>query len=153
TPLALLTIPILDTTAAILRRKLTGRSLYSTDRGHLHHCLQRRIANPRYVLLVVSGCCLVTVAGALGGFLMKDELMALVSCVGVVVMLVATRLFGHAELLLVTHRLRSFLKSFIRLPEPGGARQMEVRLQGTLEWSELWQQIIECGKQLNLCRM
>ena len=28
--------------AAILRRKLTGRSIYTTDRGHLHHCLLRR---------------------------------------------------------------------------------------------------------------
>ena len=43
-PLSLLTIPIFDTTAAILRRKLTGRSIYSTDRGHIHHCLLRRRA-------------------------------------------------------------------------------------------------------------
>src|SRR5262245_26371483 len=39
TPVALLAIPILDTTAAIVRRKLTGRSVYTTDRCHLHHCL------------------------------------------------------------------------------------------------------------------
>ena len=30
-PVALLALPIFDTTAAIVRRKLTGRSLYSTD--------------------------------------------------------------------------------------------------------------------------
>src|SRR5437868_2212657 len=41
-PAVLLTIPIFDTFAAILRRKLTGRSIYSTDRGHLHHCLLSR---------------------------------------------------------------------------------------------------------------
>src|SRR5205807_6415533 len=38
-PAALLIIPILDTSAAIVRRKLTGRSIFTTDRGHLHHVL------------------------------------------------------------------------------------------------------------------
>jgi len=41
-PLAVLTIPFLDTAAALIRRKLTGRSIYATDRGHLHHCMLRR---------------------------------------------------------------------------------------------------------------
>ncbi len=63
TPAALLTLPILDTIAAILRRKLTGRSIYSTDRGHLHHRLLDRFVHPRRVLLVVSACCLATGAG------------------------------------------------------------------------------------------
>src|SRR5205807_323940 len=41
-PAALLVIPIFDTSTAILRRTLTGRSIFTTDRGHLHHCLQGR---------------------------------------------------------------------------------------------------------------
>src|SRR5262249_51540535 len=53
-PIALFTLPILDTGAAIVRRKLTGRSIYCTDRGHLHHCLLRYgMSRPR-VLLVVT---------------------------------------------------------------------------------------------------
>ena len=60
-PTALLTIPFFDTAAAILRRKLTGRSIYTTDRGHLHHCLQRRGLSNRWVLLWVSLFCFVTV--------------------------------------------------------------------------------------------
>jgi UDP-GlcNAc:undecaprenyl-phosphate GlcNAc-1-phosphate transferase len=71
-PMVLLTIPIFDTTAAILRRKLTGRSIYCTDRSHLHHCLLRRLVNPRYVLLTVSACCLVTAAGAFAGRVLKN---------------------------------------------------------------------------------
>ena len=35
-PMAVLIIPILDTSAAIIRRNLTGRSIYCSDRGHLH---------------------------------------------------------------------------------------------------------------------
>ena len=45
-PLAVLAIPIFDSSAAILRRWLTGRSLYSPDRGHLHHNLQRHGLEP-----------------------------------------------------------------------------------------------------------
>ena len=41
-PAALLVLPILDTTAAIVRRKLTGRGLAVSDRGHLHHMMLRR---------------------------------------------------------------------------------------------------------------
>ncbi len=60
TPVVLLTLPILDTTAAILRRKLTGRSIYTTDRGHLHHCLLRRGLSTWRVLLLVLGFCVLT---------------------------------------------------------------------------------------------
>ena len=35
-PLAILVLPIFDTTAAVVRRKLTGRGLATADRGHLH---------------------------------------------------------------------------------------------------------------------
>src|SRR5439155_8367461 len=41
TPVALLILPIFDTTVAILLRTMTGRSLYTTDRGHLLHRLLR----------------------------------------------------------------------------------------------------------------
>ena len=44
-------------------RKLTGRSIYTTDRGHLHHRLLRRGFSNRSVLLCVSLFCLVTAAG------------------------------------------------------------------------------------------
>ena len=61
-PAALLTLPIFDTSAAILRRRLTGRSVYCTDHGHVHHCLQRRGLG-RAVLLLVSALGLLTTAG------------------------------------------------------------------------------------------
>ena len=66
-PLALLTIPILDSTAAILRRKLAGRSLYETDRGHLHHRLLERFGSKYKVLACVAICSGVTCAAALLG--------------------------------------------------------------------------------------
>src|SRR5262249_39558255 len=49
-PLAVWTVPLLDTFAAIARRKLTGRSIYTTDRGHLHHCLEQIAGSQRRAL-------------------------------------------------------------------------------------------------------
>ena len=41
-PTAIWAIPLFDVAMAVVRRKLTGRSIYETDRGHLHHCLERK---------------------------------------------------------------------------------------------------------------
>jgi UDP-GlcNAc:undecaprenyl-phosphate GlcNAc-1-phosphate transferase len=152
-PTALLILPIFDTTMAILRRKLTGRSIYSTDRGHLHHCLLRHGMPVWCVLLVVSGCCLVTVAGVLTSLALKNEMYAVVSALAVVAMFVVTRLFGSIELNLVRQRLQALVGSFLRSPHPSGAREMEVRLQGSVDWKELWALITACAPDLNLSRV
>ena len=64
-PAALLVIPILDTAAAISRRVLTGRSIFTTDRGHLHHCLLRRGMSRGSILLLVGSLGLITAGGAI----------------------------------------------------------------------------------------
>jgi UDP-GlcNAc:undecaprenyl-phosphate GlcNAc-1-phosphate transferase len=151
-PTALLTIPIFDTFTAILRRTLTGRSIYTTDRGHLHHCLLRSGLSNRRVLALVSAFCLITVFGTLASMALKSELFALLSGVVVVALLVVTRLFGHAELSLLGQRVRSVYASFLKLPEGKPAREIHVRLHGNVDWKELWLQITACAEQLNLGR-
>ena len=94
-PLALFTIPIFDTAAAILRRKLTGRSIYCTDRGHLHHCLLGHGMSSRLALLVVAALCLVTVVGVLASIAWRNDGIALVAATTVIATLVLTRLFGY----------------------------------------------------------
>jgi UDP-GlcNAc:undecaprenyl-phosphate GlcNAc-1-phosphate transferase len=150
-PLGLLTIPIFDTTAAILRRKLTGRSIYSTDRGHIHHCLLRHGWGTRRTLLLVSGFCLLAAGGALASLIFKMDVLALLSAVGVVAILVAGRLFGHAELALVAKRTAALLSSLVRFPAGGNAREYEIRLQGSVEWGSLWAAVNSYGEELNLC--
>ena len=63
-PLAIWALPIFDSVAAILRRKLSGRSIYATDRGHLHHRLMAVFGKNTRVLAVVAVCCAFTCAGA-----------------------------------------------------------------------------------------
>jgi UDP-GlcNAc:undecaprenyl-phosphate GlcNAc-1-phosphate transferase len=150
TPTALLIIPVFDTTAAILRRKLTGRSIYDTDRGHLHHCLLRRGFKAYHVLLLVSGFCLITVAGVLASLTLKNEALAILSAVTVVSILVVTRLFGHGELALLSQRFRSLFASFFGRPRNHGSKHSSVRLQGSLNWEELWGGVKDLSEPLNL---
>jgi UDP-GlcNAc:undecaprenyl-phosphate GlcNAc-1-phosphate transferase len=149
-PLAALAIPILDTTAAILRRKLTGRSLYATDRGHLHHCLLNRGLSIRSALLWISFFCVVTVVGALASLALNNELIAIVSALTVAGILVGVRIFGHAELMLARERMIAAVASFLKTPPNGHARAMEFRLQGSADWKKLWDPFTRCALELNL---
>jgi len=158
-PAALLIIPILDSSAAILRRKLTGRSIYSTDRGHLHHCMQRRGLSRASTLLVVCGLSLFTLLGTLASQAIDNELLALLSALIVAVTLVLTGLFGHAECLLVRQRLGSLMGSLlparlrfglVAARSPGQARQVAVHLQGNADWEEVWAKVTACAHELQL---
>jgi UDP-GlcNAc:undecaprenyl-phosphate GlcNAc-1-phosphate transferase len=148
--MALMVIPIFDTTAAIIRRKLTGRSLYCTDRSHLHHCLLQRLSSPHIVLLVVSCCCLVTAGGAFASLLLGNELVVLATTLMVVSVLITTRLFGHAEFLLVKKRLTRFLASFFQLRGEGQFRRIDVHMHGTIRWKALLDQVADKAFDLNL---
>jgi UDP-GlcNAc:undecaprenyl-phosphate GlcNAc-1-phosphate transferase len=148
-PATLFTIPILDTVAAILRRKLTGRSVYATDRGHLHHCLLRQGMSSWLALAVVTGLCLVTVLGGLASVAYGNEALAFVSAAAVIATLLLTGLFGKAECVLVQKRLAALVSSFLAPPR-GQPREVAVRLQGSADWSELWSNLTECAARLEL---
>lgn len=149
-PLVVLTIPIFDTAAAITRRKLTGRSIYTTDRGHLHHCLLRRGLSSRRVLLLISLFCLVTGAGALASLALDNELLALVAALAVVGVLVTARLFGYVECLLIKEHLVALAAWFLRGRANGQAHELAVRLQGSADWKELWDAVTARADELCL---
>jgi UDP-GlcNAc:undecaprenyl-phosphate GlcNAc-1-phosphate transferase len=150
-PIALLSLPILDTAAAIVRRKLTGRSIYCTDRSHLHHCLLRRFNDPRHVLFVISSCCLVISAAVLAGQMLDCEWVPLLASLAVVIALIVTRLFGYAEFQMIVQRSRALLVSLVRVLPADRPRQIEMRLQGNVDWRELWLRIIAWDASLHLC--
>ena len=143
-PVALLILPIFDTSAAILRRKLTGRSIYTTDRGHLHHCLLRYGLSIPWALVVVCLCCLLASAAVLASQAFSNEWIAVITAVSIIATLVTTRLFGHAEFLLVKGRLLSLLAPASQ------ARHLEVRLQGSAAWKDLWRALMGRVTDLNL---
>jgi UDP-GlcNAc:undecaprenyl-phosphate GlcNAc-1-phosphate transferase len=144
TPTALWAIPLFDVSMAILRRKLTGRSVYDTDRGHLHHCLQQRGFSGRKIVFFVGFLCACTAAGAFASVYQHNEVMALISAAAVVGTLVATRCFGHSECRLLFRRLKMLIESL--LPRAGligrSPQELSTHMNGTREWDALWQSLV-----------
>ncbi len=153
-PLAILTLPAFDSAAAIIRRKLTGRSIYATDRGHLHHQLLDNLGSNTKVLLYVIVACVVTSGAALGSVAFHNDLIAVASIVGVVSVFIAAGLFGGAELNLLVSRARGVGLSMLH-PTKGRPRthQSQVRLQGSRQWDLLWATVTESAEKLSLAKV
>jgi UDP-GlcNAc:undecaprenyl-phosphate GlcNAc-1-phosphate transferase len=56
-PLIALSVPLIDTTLAIVRRYLRSKSIFAADRGHIHHRLLDRGLTHREVAMVFYGLC------------------------------------------------------------------------------------------------
>src|SRR5205823_2793454 len=125
-------------------------SVYTTDRGHLHHCLLRHGFSTRRVLLCVSLCCLATVVGALASVAFHSELFAVVSALAVIGILVTTRLFGHAELALIKEYFLRVAMSLVPRRGPNRHHEGQVHLQGTADWKAFWSTLTASAPQLNL---
>lgn len=139
-PLALWTIPIFDSASAILRRRLTGRSIYTTDHGHLHHRMLDRFGSNARVLAFVAVSCGATSLAALAGVFWNNDSIALVCGIAVVAMFILTGLFGRAETLLLLGYLRAVARSLLgrRLTGQSAGIMTAVRLQGSRRWDVLW---------------
>jgi UDP-GlcNAc:undecaprenyl-phosphate GlcNAc-1-phosphate transferase len=69
-PLIALTIPLLDTGIAIVRRFLRRKPIFGADHGHIHHKLLARGLTPRRVVLLIYIICgLCAALSLLQGFL------------------------------------------------------------------------------------
>jgi UDP-GlcNAc:undecaprenyl-phosphate GlcNAc-1-phosphate transferase len=147
TPVAILILPMTDTAAAVIRRKLTGRGLATTDRGHLHHVMQRHGLTTPKVLAVTTLFGLCAACGAFATTLLNNDVYAFVAACGVVMTLVGTRLFGHAEFRLVVQRLREVVRTLFRGSSHG---ELCVHLQGTADWDRVWQGLTACADELDV---
>ena len=146
-PLAIWALPMFDSFTAIVRRKLTGRSIYATDRGHLHHRLMALFGKNTYVLAAVAVCCAVTCGGALLSMFMKSDLLALGAVLTVLCILIATQAFGHVEFKMLMSRLKGLLLVFFR---KDAQHETSFQLQGSREWNLLWQSVVEFAEKMQL---
>ena len=146
-PAALLVLPILDTTAAIVRRKLTGRGIASADRGHFHHELQRRGMNRWRVLGIAGGIGLIGTSGALVGILAQNDMYAVASAAAVVLLLLLTGWFGLAELRLISTRAYAVLDSARRKKD---SVETAVHVQGRADWKGLWRKLIDASNAMGV---
>lgn len=139
-PVAILTIPILDSVVAITRRKLTGRGIYAVDRGHIHHSLLRQGLSPRMAVLWMFVLCSTTAIGGAISFVTRESEFAIISVALVVGFLVAGRVFGFAEFSMVGRKASAIAFSFLRRGQRhnhDGCEQYQ--LQGTRDWGQLFQ--------------
>ena len=156
-PVALLAIPFIDTGAAIIRRRLTGRSVFSVDRGHLHHALLEKGYSPVASLVWVALFCLITAVGGVMALLQKDSEIALAAIGLVILMMAGARLFGFAELKLVGRKAYGLGKSMI----PGGKngiQQVEIKestyhVQGERDWEVCWKALRDYAVKYNFINM
>lgn len=152
-PLALLILPIFDTLAAIVRRKLTGRSIYDVDRGHLHHRMSSSGFSNLSVLGMIASLCLVTMCGALLASYLKNGIWALLSAAMVVAILVATKMFGSVELNLIRKRLINTASMVFHGKTQGQVREMSIQLQGSTNWQDLWNRLTAWAYENQLVSM
>jgi UDP-GlcNAc:undecaprenyl-phosphate GlcNAc-1-phosphate transferase len=154
-PIGVWAIPILDSMAAILRRKLTGRSFFDPDRGHLHHSLLVRGWTVRQAVLFIGLICATTCLSAVISVYFGNELIALLTVAAVVIFLIATQTFGHIEFALVKEHLRSHGLSLAGGTNRRKSRPHEshIHLQGAREWDKLWMAIIEPMQDYQVIRL
>ena len=147
-PTAIFAIPLLDTSMAILRRKLTGQSFCVADRGHLHHCLVRKGISNRRTVVYIGALCAITSLAALAGEYQRDERLALIGTAAVVLMLITTRYFGHVESALLTNNLRRTVRGLFPL---GRITQgSKATPQTDLTNGRHWQALLDIGDRFQL---
>ena len=154
-PIALLSIPFIDTAAAIIRRRLMGRSIFAVDRGHLHHTLMKKGYSPRVSLMWVALLCTMSAAGGTMALIFRQAEYAAVSIGCVIAVMVVCRIFGVAEYELVMKRAYAFAGSLFRPSRKSNQspRESSVHVQGSRDWKVTWQLFCEFAKQRNLNRL
>ena len=153
-PVAILAIPLFDSSAAILRRWLTGRSIYATDRAHLHHLLQEKFGSHGMLLVVAALCAFTTVLSVVSS-LYSIPWLAGIGVILVLGILVLTRSFGHAEARLVLGKVSNLVHSFLTA-NPGSSvdkQHHRLSLQGSGRWETIWEPLVEFAKSHELAKV
>ncbi len=141
-PLAIVLIPMFDSCFAIIRRVNSGRTIFSPDRGHLHHLLLLKYSSPYGVLCLVSLLILPGCVAALAGCYYRNDLIPVaVSCV-VLPIAIATDLFGRREFFILLHRIKCrFRKSFHKKKYLLGNGEI-YHIQGNGPWRKVWNNLV-----------
>ena len=156
-PLALLAIPFIDTAAAIIRRRLTGRSIFAVDRGHLHHKLMKSGLGPRASIVWVALLCAMSATGGVLAMVWRQPEYAILAVVCVGVVMFMSKIFGVGETELVVKRAYNLSRRLIGNPRANSSSdsgETSVHVQGELDWETHWHWLLEFAKthQLHLVK-
>jgi UDP-GlcNAc:undecaprenyl-phosphate GlcNAc-1-phosphate transferase len=135
-PAVVMSVPMLDTVFAIARRKLSGQSFDTADRGHIHHRLLERGLSTWQALCMIGALCLITGAAATVATLWRVEWLGWVTAVTLVVLLVRTRAFGHHEVKLAVTRATDVAKKCSAVV--GSYFRRGLHRRPASRWQETW---------------
>jgi UDP-GlcNAc:undecaprenyl-phosphate GlcNAc-1-phosphate transferase len=151
-PLAVLAIPIFDGLAAVIRRRLSGKAFYTPDRGHIHHCLQRRGWSNHQILIGVGTLCALTGLAVLLGLYFRSEPLALLATGAMIIGCVATKLFGNHEYKLLIGTPRTKWKAIRGGLQIETSRVLNIcnRLRDCRTLSEIWMALQQATEEFDL---
>jgi UDP-GlcNAc:undecaprenyl-phosphate/decaprenyl-phosphate GlcNAc-1-phosphate transferase len=154
-PLCILFLPLLDSVMAIVRRKLTGRSIYTTDRAHIHHLLRSKGLSDKKLLAIVGLIGVFNAAVAILGSHLVGDWVGVLGVIFVFGILVKTKAFGYTEMVLLVRRSIHFGRSFLERAHPDKTipRMRAIQLQGSREWDKVWETMIEFAEREQLCQL
>ncbi len=144
-PLVLLSIPMFDTSMAILRRKLNGRHIGQGDRQHIHHILRDRGLTPRQTLLAISLLCSAMATSAVLATVFQNDGLAILLCATVLTLLVGARVFGFAEIALLTRHIQGCVSLLRSIPVSMEVQFLLARLSDCPEQRQvqLWKYLVD----------
>lgn len=151
-PVAVCAIPIIDAGAAMVRRITTGQSVFTADRGHLHHSLLLRGLSVGWTVAAITALTVLTCLGAFVSYYTGKDYYALAAAVGVFVALAGFRIFGHAEAMLIASHVRGAMRTSLlgRLRPRSGGTEKSVTLQGDRKWEKIWLGLREAAPVYNM---
>jgi hypothetical protein len=154
-PVVLMSLPILDSVLAIVRRKLTGRRFDTADREHIHHRLLDRGLSQWQALGLIGGLSLATGAAATAATVLRSDSLAWITVAVVFVGAVRLRLFGHHEVALakgaVARRMAGWACQ-LAVPNSRSRIPSAARLE-RLPFDQSWPALVGLLRAWDVCRI
>jgi UDP-GlcNAc:undecaprenyl-phosphate GlcNAc-1-phosphate transferase len=154
-PAVIMSLPMFDTLLALVRRKLTGRRFDAADREHIHHRLLDRGLSQWQALCILGALCLATGAAATASTIFRNDSLALITALTLIVLAIRLRLFGNYELALVKRAVgRGILQLARRLGAWAPARRLpEAERLAAMTFEEAWTVLVERLTAAGGCRL
>lgn len=142
-PLVALGVPIFDMLFAMLRRILERRSIFSPDRGHIHHRLLDMGITHRRAVLIIYGVCVLLTGGAIAIALGRSWEVGIAILTVIAVMFGLVRFVGAFDALNARQRQKARLRTaeaeklrrlVLELPDRLADTRNEAAVLDVLEW-------------------
>jgi UDP-N-acetylmuramyl pentapeptide phosphotransferase/UDP-N-acetylglucosamine-1-phosphate transferase/glycosyltransferase involved in cell wall biosynthesis len=154
-PALALGVPLLDTASTMLRRAIIQRrSIFSAERGHIHHCLIDRGMSHRNAVILIYAVTLVCSILGLSTLAIDSWVDKVVLAAGVCVLIA---LFHHTGSVPIRKTLEAISKNRQRKNAEARDRhtfeETQLRLQRVMGFDDWWQELINAADRLGFARL